>query len=137
MASERMATKMSRLAAVLAVAVGCMALSRPLLAHHSLANYDRQNEVTLTGTVKQFLLKNPHSYIVFEVKQTDGSVVEWTAGTSSPMRLYRMGWKTTTLKPGDQITVTGGRHKGGRNEIWLNKLAGPNGEPLLVPQGAE
>lgn len=136
-ASQWMVSKTSRLAAVLVVAAGCVALSCPLYAHHSLANYDRQHEVTLTGTVKQFLLKNPHSYIVLEVKQPDGSVVEWTAGTSSPMRLYRMGWKTTTLKPGDVITVTGGRHKGGRNEIWLNKLVGPNGEALLVPQGAD
>jgi len=132
-----MQSKLSKLAAVLVVTAGLVALSRPAFAHHSLANYDRQNEITLTGTVKAFLLKNPHSYIVFEVKEADGSAVEWTAGTSSPMRLYRMGWKTTTLKPGDEITVTGGRHKGGRNEIWLNKLTGPGGEALLVPQGAE
>jgi len=137
MASKGMVSKMSKLTVVLAAAAAFLALSHPLLAHHSLANYDRQHEVTVKGTVREFLLKNPHSYIVFEVKEADGSVVKWTAGTSSPMRLYRMGWKTTTLKPGDQITVTGGRHKGGKNEIWLNKLVGANGEELLVPQGAE
>ena len=131
-----MAPTTSKLAAVLAAAAGLVALSRPALAHHSLANYDRQHEITLTGTVVEFQLKNPHSEIVFEVAEPDGTVTRWTAGTSSPMRLYRMGWKTTTLKPGDQITVTGGKHKGGKNELWLNKVVGPNGEPP-VPQGAE
>ena len=131
-----MKPKTSRLAAGLAVAAGLIAIARPAFAHHSLANYDRQNEITLTGTVVEFQLKNPHSQIVFEVTEPDGSVTRWTAGTSSPMRLYRLGWKTTTLKPGDQITVTGGRHRGEKKEIWLNKIEGPNPVPP-VPQGAE
>ena len=130
-----MAPKTSKLAAAL-VALGLVGLPRPMSAHHSLANYDRQHEITLTGTVVEFQLKNPHSEIVFEVTEPDGTVTRWTAGTSSPMRLYRMGWKTTTLKPGDKITVTGGRHRGEKKELWLNKLVGPNGEPP-VPQGAE
>ncbi len=131
-----MARNKSKLAAVLAVGAGFLALSGPLFAHHSLANYDRQDPVTLTGTVTAFKLTNPHATIVFEVRGEDGSVVQWTAGSSSPMRLFRIGWKTTTLQPGDQITVTGGRHKGGKSEIWLNKLVGPDGEQP-VPQGAE
>jgi len=132
-----MSSKISKLLAVWGVAVGLLVLSVPLFAHHSLANYDREKEITLTGTVTEFLLKNPHSQIVFEVKGDDGTVVKWTAGSSSPMRLFRMGWKTTMLKPGDQITVTGGPHRGGKKEIWLNKLVGPNGEEPPVPQGAE
>ena len=132
-----MTPKTSRLAVVLVVAAGLIAAPRPAAAHHSLANYDRQNAVTLTGTVVEFQLKNPHSQIVFEVTEPDGTVTRWTAGTSSPMRLYRLGWKTTTLKPGDRITVTGGRHRGEKKEIWLNKLVGPNGNEPPVPQGAE
>ena len=121
---------------VWAGAAGLIALSGPTFAHHSLANYDRENAITLTGTVTEFQLKNPHSYIVFEVKGADGTVVKWKAGTSSPMRLFRLGWKTTTLQPGDQITVTGGRHRGEKPEIWLNKLEVPNGDLPPVPQGA-
>ena len=131
-----MPSKRNRSLAVLIAVVGLIVFSGPVFAHHSLANYDRESPITLTGTVTEFLLKNPHSQIVFEVKEADGTVVKWTAGSSSPMRLFRMGWKTTTLKPGDQITVTGGRHKGEKRELWLNKLVGPNGEQP-VPQGAE
>ena len=131
-----MPSKRKRPLASLVAVVGLIVFSGPAFAHHSLANYDRESPITLTGTVTEFLLKNPHSQIVFEVKEADGTVVKWTAGSSSPMRLFRMGWKTTTLKPGDQITVTGGRHKGEKRELWLNKLVGPNGEQP-VPQGAE
>jgi hypothetical protein len=131
-----MSSRISKALAVWVVAAGLLVLSGPLFAHHSLANYDREKEITLTGTVTEFLLKNPHSFIVFEVKEADGTAVKWTAGSSSPMRLFRMGWKTTTLKPGDQITVTGGPHRGGKKEIWLNKLVGPSGD-VPVPQGAE
>ena len=131
-----MPSKRNRPLAFLVAVVGLIVFSGPAFAHHSLANYDRENPITLTGTVTEFLLKNPHSQIVFEVKEADGTVVKWTAGSSSPMRQFRMGWKTTTLKPGDQITVTGGRHKGEKRELWLNKLVGPSGAQP-VPQGAE
>jgi len=131
-----MSVKISKWLAVWVVAVGFLGPSGPLFAHHSLANYERQKEITLTGTVTEFLLKNPHMIIVFEVKEEDGTVVKWTAGSSSPMRLFRMGWKTTMLQPGDQITVTGGPHRGGKKELWLNKLVGPSGD-VPVPQGAE
>jgi hypothetical protein len=131
-----MSSRISKALAVWVVAAGLVMPSAPMFAHHSLANYDREKEITLTGTVTEFLLKNPHSFIVFEVKEADGTAVKWTAGSSSPMRLFRMGWKTTTLKPGDQITVTGGPHRGGKKEVWLNKLVGPGGE-VPVPQGAE
>ena len=131
-----MALQISKSLAGLAVATAFIAISVPMFAHHSLANYDRQQTITLTGTVTEFLLKNPHAYIVFEVKEADGTVVKWTAGSSSPMRLFRMGWKTTMLQPGDQITVTGGPHRGGKKELWLNKLVGPSGD-VPVPQGAE
>ena len=63
-----MASKRSKLAAVLVLAAGLIALSRPAFAHHSLVNYDRQNGITLTGTVTEFVLKNPHALVVFEVK---------------------------------------------------------------------
>jgi len=131
-----MSSKRGTLLAAWVVAGGLLVLAGPMFAHHSLANYDRQQTITLTGTVTEFLLKNPHMIIVFEVKEEDGTVVKWTAGSSSPMRLFRMGWKTTMLQPGDQITVTGGPHRGGKKELWLNKLVGPSGD-VPVPQGAE
>lgn len=125
----------NRVLAVLLVAAGLSVLSGLLFAHHSVTNYDREHPVTLTGTVTDFLFVNPHVLIVFEVTQEDGTVVKWAAGTAPPQRLYRAGWNTKTLKPGDQITVTGAPHKEGKKEMSVIKLVGPTGQVLT--QGAE
>ena len=41
--------------------------------------------------------------------------------------MYRAGWKRDSLKPGDQITVTGGADKFGRKVVRILKLVGPGG----------
>ncbi len=111
------------------------AMAGPLLAHHSITNYDREHPVTLTGTVVAFNFINPHVTIVFEVEQEDGTVVPWAAGTAPPQRLYRAGWNTKTLKPGDRITITGAPHKEGIKEMAVIKVVGPKGD--VLPGGAD
>jgi len=125
----------NKLLAVLAVAVSLLVVSGPLFAHHSVTNYDREHPVTLTGTVTEFRFVNPHVLVIFEVKEEGGTVVTWAAGSAPPQRLYRAGWNTKTLKPGDQITITGAPHKEGKKEMSVIKLVGPTGQELT--QGAE
>lgn len=114
----------------LAVAVGLLVTAVPLFAHHSTAMYDMEHLVTFTGTVTGFEFFNPHVLIHFEVRDESGTVEKWTALTASPQRLYRAGWNTKSLKPGDQITITGAPHKDGRKEMGLGKLVLPNGQAL-------
>ena len=121
--------------AVFAVIVGFGVASVPLLAHHSTASYDMEHLVTFTATVTGFEFVNPHVLIHFEVKDESGNVEKWTALTAPPQRLYRAGWNTKILKPGDQITITGAPHKDGRKEMGLGKLVAPNGQELKL--GAE
>jgi hypothetical protein len=77
-----------------------------LFAHHSFAAFDMEKTSTLTGTVKEFQWLNPHSWIQMMVKDASGNEVEWSIESNSPSSLSRQGWKPTTLKPGEQITVT-------------------------------
>ena len=121
--------------AVFAVAAGLLVLSGPLFAHHAASTYDQEHPVTLTGTVTEFRFVNPHVLVIFEVKEEGGTVVTWAAGSAPPQRLYRAGWNTKTLKPGDQITITGAPHKEGKKEMSVIKLVGPTGQELT--QGAE
>ncbi len=120
----------SKLLTVLAVVVGLLVVAGPMFAHHSAAIYDRENLVTLTGTVTEFRFANPHIQIHFEVKDENGNVVKWIASTASPTRMFRRGWSKTTLKPGDEITVTGTPAKNGRKAMRLTKLVGPTGKVL-------
>ena len=74
-------------------------------AHHSAAGIDRSKTVTLVGTVKEFGWRNPHSYMEIDVPSETGGTVTWKVEMTSPAFLIRAGWKATTLKPGDKVTV--------------------------------
>jgi hypothetical protein len=76
-----------------------------LSAHHASAGIDRTTTKELKGTVKAFSWQNPHSWMEVEVA-TEGKVVVWTVEMTAPSYLVRAGWKSSTLKPGDEVTVT-------------------------------
>jgi hypothetical protein len=74
-------------------------------AHHSSAGIDRTKTVTLNGTVKEFRWANPHSWIDLDVPNAKGVVDTWSIEMTSPTFLLRSGWKSTTLKAGDKVSV--------------------------------
>ena len=74
-------------------------------AHHASAGIDRSKTVELKGTVKAFSWQNPHSWMEVEVA-SEGKVVTWTIEMTAPSYLVRAGWKSSTLKPGDEVSVT-------------------------------
>jgi hypothetical protein len=120
---------------VLAAGAVLWMVSGPLFAHHAGSLYDREKPVTLTGTVTQYLMINPHAQIHFEVKDANGNVEKWVAETAGPQRLLRVGWNKNTLKPGDTITVTGAQFKDGRKYLSIFKLTG--GSAPVLTEGAE
>jgi len=80
-------------------------IATPAFAHHSAAGIDRSKTVTLVGTVKQFGWQNPHSWMEVDVPNEAGVVTTWKVEMTSPAFLIRAGWKATTVKPGDKVTV--------------------------------
>jgi len=84
-----------------------LALSTPVLAHHSFAaTYMEDQSVTIEGEIVQFLLRNPHSFVHVNVKEQDGStnryVVEWGSPAQLSGKVSR-----DTLKPGDHVVISG------------------------------
>ena len=120
--------KKARLLMALSVALTVAAL--PGLAHHAGATYDSEHPVTLTGTVTGYQLVSPHTQIIFDVKDDKGNVTSWTALSGPPQRLYRAGWRADTLKPGDQVTITGAPSKDGHKYMGVRKVIGPSGQAL-------
>lgn len=101
---------------------GCAGLVALLMAaaasaHHSFAMFDQTQNVPLKGTVQEFQWTNPHAFIQLEVAEADGSKAVWSIELNSPNNLKRQGWKATSLKSGDQVTVVmnplRNGHKGG------------------------
>lgn len=91
--------KVSSLALLLTVSV-----STAVIAHHSPAVFDRSKEITITGVVAEFRWGNPHSWIHLDV--ADGDAVErWSVEMDPASHLARRGWRSTTVKPGDKVSV--------------------------------
>src|SRR6187549_443407 len=91
------------------VLCGLLMATASLQAHHSLAGvYALGKEAKVTGAFKAFRLVNPHSTMKIDVKNKDGSLVEWTFVGGSVQQISRLGLKEgpNALKPGDEITVT-------------------------------
>jgi len=77
----------------------------PAVAHHSDAMFEREKELVLDGTVKQFQYTNPHSWIQVMVSGAGGAPVEWSIETAAPIVLLRAGIKPTALQPGEHVFV--------------------------------
>ena len=90
--------------------IGCVSvmwagIAGSALAHHSPAVFDRTKETKLVGVVEEFRWSNPHSFIELNVRTDKGVVDTWAVEMGTPTQLVKAGWKSTTIKPGDEITV--------------------------------
>jgi len=100
-------------------------------AHHSFAMFDRTKEITVVGIVKDFQWTNPHSWIEVDVPNATGGVDHWSLECNSPNNLARQGWRSTSLKPGDKITVTFYPLKSGEKGGLFKILTLENGQVLM------
>ena len=93
------------LVAALIASIGLL-ISVPLAAHHGGASILSGKQVTYKATVKEWQWTNPHCLLTFDVKAEDGKVVQWVAETPAPNTIYPFGYRKSSFKPGDQITIT-------------------------------
>jgi hypothetical protein len=66
--------------------------------------FDDTKVVELTGTVKELQWANPHIWLQVIVDD-NGKKTEWSIEGGSPNSLSRQGWRATTFKAGDVVTV--------------------------------
>jgi DNA/RNA endonuclease YhcR with UshA esterase domain len=77
-------------------------------AHHSFAAvYDMKDSVTVKGTIVKVRLTNPHSWFFIDVKGADGQISHWQFEAGTPSGMIRNGYKSSVIKTGDMVTVTG------------------------------
>lgn len=100
---KRMPRPAGRVAAV-GFAVGLLGTATAF-AHHSVAAFDRSNPIAVTGTIKQFIWANPHTWIYLQVPNDKGGVDEWDLEGSAVNGLAKAGWKPDTLKPGMKVRL--------------------------------
>ena len=95
---------------LLASGVILLYVAAPVWAHHSFsAAYDMKQPITVKGTIKQVLLRNPHSWFQLDVKDENGQIEEWAFEAGTPSGMIRNGYKPDLLKPGTEVTIKGFR----------------------------
>jgi len=125
---------------ILALVIGISISSTPFFAHHGNAAYDTDKQVTLKGTVTQWIWSNPHCLLRFDVTDEGGRVAHWIAETENPSTMSRNGWSDESFKPGDQVSVTAIPLKNGRPVGRIIEAVTASGQKLpgiRVPQTGE
>lgn len=115
-------------AAVLAATSG----SVPLLAHHSFAaEYDTSKPIKVTGVVTKMEWMNPHARFYVAVKDDTGKVTNWNFELGAIPVLLKQGWRKTSLKEGDVVTVEGVQAKDGSNLASARRVTLPDGRRVF------
>jgi len=105
-------------------------LSATTAAHHSTAEFDYTKQVTIQGTVKEVQWTNPHSFIQLLVEGDDKTTVEWSVEIGSPTLNVAMGWKKTSVKRGDIVTMNLSPARNGKPYGTLRVLTFADGREL-------
>jgi hypothetical protein len=113
-----------------AAALAAALLVVPAAAHHSFAMFDQTKTVVLKGTVTEFQWTNPHSFIEMDVPGAGGKTDHWGIELNSPNNLTRQGWRRSSLKPGDKVTVTINPLRNGMKGGLFNTVVLPDGRIL-------
>jgi hypothetical protein len=118
---------------VAAAIVGVLAGVVPVLAHHSFAaEFDKDQKVTLKGTITKMDWVNPHSWLYINVKGSDGQMQEWELEFGAPNALFRRGWKKDSLPVGTEVTVTAYRAKTMPHRANAEDVVLPDGKKLFA-----
>jgi hypothetical protein len=89
--------------------VACIALSvAEITAHHSFApHFDATKKVNISGTVKEYEARNPHSYLHVDAVDENGRTREYVCESHGVTQLSRIGITPQLFKAGTKIRVTG------------------------------
>jgi hypothetical protein len=104
----------------------------PAAAHHSFsATYIESESMTITGTVVQFLFRNPHSMVHIDAADDIGKTQRWAVEWGSAGQLGGAGIARDTLKTGDEVQITGNPGRiPSEHRMRLTSIRRKNGEAI-------
>jgi hypothetical protein len=109
------------------LAIG-LAAAAPVLAHHSFAIYDMQQNVEFHGVIESIKLRNPHMAMTLTVTNDEGKqeTVNFVEGAPANM-LARLGLRPEMVEPGTTITAIGAPRHDDPNAWFLKAIILPDG----------
>lgn len=96
----------------------CLTFPLATFAHHSVrVHYIPEQSIELRGTVAEFDLRSPHSFLFIDVVGDGDQVERWEVELASLAHLRRMGVDASTFQPGDSITVNANPNRNPGNPL--------------------
>ncbi len=114
----------------LGAALALLLAATPGAAHHGLANFNLNIDLTIEGTITDIALINPHSWLYVEVTAADGSVAPWKCELRGGTVLKRSGWTTEMFEIGSQVTITGSPDRWEENTCYMGSILFANGSTM-------
>ena len=105
-------------------------VSVTLAAHHGNASFDTSKQVTLKGTVTEWIWANPHCFLKIDAMDDSGGVRNWALETQNPTGMTQRGWSRKAFNVGDQVTVVFEAVKNGAPIGRIVKITLPDGSTL-------
>ena len=94
-----------------------LAMSAGALAHHGWSEYDSNQTLTLTGTIKESGYEHPHGHILLVTPAKT-----WTAVLAPPSRMEARGLPPAALKVGGTATVVGYPNRSKPEEMRAERI---------------
>jgi hypothetical protein len=118
-----------RLAALLAAA----SIATIAAAHHSFApHFDSKKPVSISGKVKEFEARNPHSYLHVMAVDENGRSQEYICESHGFTQLARNGITREILKPGTELRIEGSQSRNDKHRCFFTDVFFPDGRKLNV-----
>ncbi|PYR66011.1 MAG: hypothetical protein DMF88_17820 [Acidobacteria bacterium] len=108
------------------------AIAAPVGAHHGTASFDTSKDLTLKGTVTDWIWANPHCFLKFDAMDETGTVRNWAVEVSNPTDMTKRGWARSSFKVGDAVTVNLQPVKNGAPIGRLRSVTLPDGSTLTA-----
>jgi hypothetical protein len=99
-------------------------------AHHGIANFDFNKDVSINGTVSKLAFVNPHSWLYVDVRGADGQVTQWQCEMRAATVLRRSGWSEAMFAPGTAVVVTGVPDRQEPNTCYLGTITFADGTSM-------
>jgi uncharacterized protein DUF6152 len=127
---------MTRLLQIAVSGAIAAAVATPIAyAHHSGTMFDDKKQVTVEGVVKEFQYTNPHSWLLVDVTNPDGSVTTWGFEAEGPNTLLQAKIRRSDFAPGTKITITGFPMRDGRPAAAWTKAVRASDGIEFYPRG--
>lgn len=127
----KMHRKLQSVAWVSALAVAFLMLGSVVSAHHSASQYAKEAIIT-QGAVVEYRWRNPHVYVVWEVKGPNGGTTHWVGELSSVTTMIGDGMTKDSLKVGEVIKVVAcPSMKPGSTEAWVRTISKADGTVVV------